>query len=52
MAIGKLHATATFLGLATLEEVLSMPIFGSPRVTQLGHQLLLMGLWWGLIDWG
>ena len=31
-AYGKLHASATLLALATVEEVLSMPIFGSPWV--------------------
>jgi hypothetical protein len=49
---GKLHTTTTLLAPATLEEVLSMPIFGSPWVKQLGDQLLPTGFWRGLIDRG
>jgi hypothetical protein len=51
-AYGKLHASATLLAPATLEEVLSMPIFGSPWVKHLGDQLLPTGFWRGLIDRG
>ena len=51
-AYDKLHASATLLAPATLEEVLSMPIFGSPWVKHLGDQLLPTGFWRGLIDRG